>query len=501
MSFKLDLDKLVKDELEIECKLRGIFEVDSKNDDMRRQLRSCLELEKEGKSLGPTVVLDPDVELPLIGKKLQEIRDIMATFSGSQNQIKRIESKFAHVVNRLDHVKSEDSDHIQQRSSLLKTLMKLIADFHTLVAKTRKSTEVAPLPADPMFFEHNASTSNFSNLPLTSSPNLQQNSNANSSVLNNASSGPSAGVHITFVPVYKWGLKFSGSPNESFNAFLEEVEEYRKSRGVSKDQLFLSARELFCGNALRLYNLFRQQALDWEGLVRLMKEEFVPDADALWKQILTRTQGNNETIGLYVAIMSGLFDRMPVPVPEALRMQVLMKNILPFYQERLILVEVKTPFELIELCRKIEHTRTNIESFRPPKISDLTLEPDLSYVTPQGNVSKPQANEISVREIRCWRCNKFGHSVKDCQRPKHDFKCFGCGKMGFTKRTCPQCKSKQAKPVSDNTFSKNRSNSTGIVANNFSSVDYSPGTIHNSPGNIHNSPRTSNNSSGNGQER
>lgn len=238
---------------------------------------------------------------------------------------------------------------------------------------------------------------------------------------------------------------------------MEEVEEYRKSRKASKEQLYASTRDLFSGDALRVYNLFKQQALDWDGWVRLMKEEFVPDTEASWKQILSRTQGICETIGLYVATMSSLFDRMPTLVPDVLRMQVLMRNILPFLQERLTLVEVKTPFELIEPCREIEQTRANIESYKPPRVGDLSLEPDLSFGNPCGSSSKYKLMRLQQMKLGAggvinsvmWSRIAVGLSMISSVL-----------KVGFTKRTCPNCQPRQPGNISNTPSSSKSGNAS-----------------------------------------
>lgn len=434
MSFRLDVDRLVKDELEFELQVRGINDPTLKVDDMRKCLRSCLALEKAGKVVHSVTALDPVKELTSCEGKLQDIQEVLSTFTGSVGQTKKVETKFAHIAGRLERVDSKEGEHVLKRSNLLKMLMDLISEYLGRSESFKQQKVLEEAPADPNFHV-DADVSNLSlhdGAGVGSAP-IQSTSGVGNLVYDSSMLPKS-------VPVYKWNLKFSGKSGESFNAFLEQVEDFCESRNVSKPQLFSSARDLFVDDALRVFNLYKSYALDWDSLVRLLKEEYVPRPDVLWKQIMARTQGENESVGLYVAVMTGLFNRMPTVVSNTLKMQVLLKNILPFYQERLTLVEVKTPLELIELGRKIEKTRENINSFKPPHSNLLTLEPDLSYsCKPSG--SKPIVRNVTTREPRCWRCNMIGHIARNCSQSKVTFRCFGCGNVGFTRTTCPRCRS------------------------------------------------------------
>lgn len=433
MPFKLDVDRLTKEELVWELKIRGIAESDNV-DSLRKSLRSALSVEKDASFIQTFDVENVEEECNICETKLTDINNILKEFTGSTSQVRKLETKICHTFNRLEHVKSDETLIKEKRANLLKGLMESIETYNAKV-RTLRQVEQVQVPTDPRLFTRPGISENATQqVPLSSSPQSQM----NDSFVDPNISNSSIGTTCKSVPVYKWQLKFSGQPSESFNAFLEEVEEHCQSRNVDKVQLFASARDLFTGDALRMYNWFKKHVSDWNGLVRLMKEEYVPSAEKLWQQILTRTQGGTESIGLYVAVMTGLFDRMPTPVAESLRMQVLRRNILPFFQERLALTEISTPLELIELCRRIEETRESVDRFKPPNLSSLSLEPDLAYAG-SSRRSRPSLAEVQVQEPVCWRCRTPGHVVKDCPTKKNDFRCFGCGREGFVKSNCPSC--------------------------------------------------------------
>ncbi|KAK4873155.1 hypothetical protein RN001_015184 [Aquatica leii] len=150
--------------------------------------------------------------------------------------------------------------------------------------------------------------------------------------------------------------------------------------------------------------MVHKQVLDWDSLVSLMKQEFTPShsADILWKQILNRTQGANESIGIYVATMTCLFDRMPISVSNELRLKVLR--------------DINTTTELINYCRKLEETKLKVKEFNPPQEGQLTLEPDLDYNFIIGQILFPIANNDSLGSKLYFFLNCEQNSFK---RPRH----------------------------------------------------------------------------------
>lgn len=65
-----------------------------------------------------------------------------------------------------------------------------------------------------------------------------------------------------YLDVNRWSItKFDRK--SSISNFLERIEELRVSRGVSKDQLFRSATELFTDSALTWFRWARQTVFTW----------------------------------------------------------------------------------------------------------------------------------------------------------------------------------------------------------------------------------------------
>lgn len=137
-----------------------------------------------------------------------------------------------------------------------------------------------------------------------------------------------------FIPISKWNLKFTDeSETMGLNKFLERVDELSITRGVDKSYLFDLAVELLGGKALNWFRSVCKSVQDGHSLCIKMREEFLPNhySEKLWNTIKKRTQGDNKSVGMYLAVMNNLFDRMDNRISEQQRLTVIRRNLLPFY--------------------------------------------------------------------------------------------------------------------------------------------------------------------------
>lgn len=129
----------------------------------------------------------------------------------------------------------------------------------------------------------------------------------------------------------EWGVKFSGEPNTlGVNEFIQRITELSEARGMSVEQLYNSATILFEGEALVWFRSIKGVVKDWSTLCSHLKDEFFPKDynDKLWDLIKKRTQGESESVSLYVAYMTNFFNRLTLPVSEALKLRIIRKNYL-----------------------------------------------------------------------------------------------------------------------------------------------------------------------------
>lgn len=254
-----------------------------------------------------------------------------------------------------------------------------------------------------------------------------------------------------YVPVYKWGLKFDNS-GQSIAAFLERVEELRRSRGVTHQELYESAVDLFAGSALVWYREATHRIKSWHQLTKELREVFQPaNYDfRLHQEIFNRVQGEHESIDLYIAAVEGLYSRLATSVPETTRLAQIYNNLHPQLQDRLALSDIRTLEQLRSMGRRAEAGRLSMTRPRQSYKLDTTLEPDLAYhdhsnrrgTGPAGRVAdiRPTIPE-KRKDVVCWNCRDKGHRFRFCRQPKKRF-CYGCGKEDTYKKECPQCSPK-----------------------------------------------------------
>lgn len=455
MSRRVDVNRLSKDELAYELTWRGIAV--GTVDEMRGRLVLARQMEKTGESLHyPTYPFTFSQDTQSVTNKLDNLCPLVDGFSGNSkdSEFLKLQSKLNHALNRIDNMNPVTNEEGDIRGVLLAEALSLIDRLNHRATDLNQSLPTQrPVPLSLCVLQNSIAAGSSRPEPLSSSSPL--------------TGPPPSGAHSSFgfAPIlpHKWNIKFSGDKRGmSVTAFFERVEELRAARGVSKPILLNSGIDLFEGRAYEFFQDCRSEVTSWDELVQKFKEEYQPVyyTEKLLEEIKRRTQGPDETIGTYMAVMSRYFQRLECPVSEEAKLTILLRNISPVYKNQLGALEITHLAQLKTLCKRIEQRMQS--DYVPPTRKSHSLEPDLAYMSTEpemeerleelrlpdlqpgssrsmgsGHGNRPQPG-CPKKEIVCFRCNKPGHRAIGCVEPRK-LACFGCKKEGFTKRTCPNC--------------------------------------------------------------
>lgn len=431
MSWKEEINRLSKDELTYELTVLGVTTLTDVNE-MRKALRRLRKLQKSASFVFPDYPYTYDEDREALEAKVKEIESLVSTFSDSSKstEYKKVITKLTHATSRLNRCKPTTDEQRRQVSQMLVSLTSLGS---SLRSKAKQFVMASTL---------NASIVGTASSPIKSTGAVVESSDESSDdEAKPGDSDKSSFVPMSvsnYVPLTKWNLHFSGENSVmTVNAFLERVEELMVARHVTKEQVFRSALDLFSGKALVWYRANRKKLSDWDELIVALREEFQhPDYDEmLFDEIRRRTQGTHESIGMYVSIMSNLFSRLAIKIPESNRVRIMSKNLAPFYQGQLGLADARTVDELVALGKKLEQRRSYVENYVPPPRRNQSLEPDLAYVD-SASVSTVSTERSS--SVKCWNCEQNGHMAINCRQPRRKH-CYKCGQPNVTTRTCNRC--------------------------------------------------------------
>ncbi|XP_071051474.1 uncharacterized protein [Onthophagus taurus] len=418
MAKPLDISRLTQSMLTYELAVRGVSDVATVKE-MRGVLRSMISLEKTGRKMDyPAHPFSFDVDLQALNEGYDEIRPLVADFADlkSSPSYRRLAAQLVHYIGRIERSRPALNTEKTSRTQLLVKFHKLRADLDSRAkAVSVRSTSAVGGVLDLSPIE----------LPTSSEGSGSDDDDTDSRNV----SGGASGVMVTparkSIPVAKWGLTFDGSSSGlSLSAFLSQVEELRVARNVCAGELFASAYDLFSGRALVWYQSTRKRVSDWKELVELLREEFQPFdyEERLFEEIRQRTQGVSESIGMYLAVMNVFFERLEQAgheLRESVKLKLILKNLAPYYQHHLAMVEVKSLDELRRVCRQLEYKRAVVETYHPPPARSKVMETDLACMEV---ISSPGCSSATVV------VDKVCETIQSPVRTRSSIICFNCRK-------------------------------------------------------------------------
>lgn len=426
-------------ELNYELKIRGIntdkrVDTTNKRKYLRRQLKS--DLARPGLTY-ETPNFEFNSEKTEIEESLNSISSEIDDFDGSREEVyDRLNSRIKHVFGRLSRIPNDGNASEEQRNFKGDNIIKVTVLQEDL---------------DEIFQK-------FKN---------------NSSVLNVSGSQPSANntsFNRSSQMVCKWGLSFDGSMNKNqVILFLQRVEELRVARNCSKDELFLSASDLFEGVALEWFrsNSRKGKFNNWDNLVAALRKDFlsVDYEDELMSQILNRKQQPNERVIIFISVMENLINNLSTPLGSQEKLKIIRKGLLPNFHAHLALQNITDLNTLSDICRKLEDAGLiSKKPSVPGKVfglyesdsTDTTSHEQCRCSCSQGTgfaEQKPHSSnkknfkyrKPNFSSITCFNCKKVGHKSIDCPNKSSSIYCYGCKRPGVIKPNCPQCSGRNSK--------------------------------------------------------
>lgn len=490
-SSQMDIDRLSKEELLVELNLRGL-NTEGTVAMLRKTLRSVVNLESTGYSFSsPQIPLTAD-EVKNFRGTVNQLKEAITSSDRTTLDVLKVRNGLNVLHRQLTSYSVFGSLSEQYLDEMKKDLELLETQFTTeFVPVTRELAQDVPedrpevtlldLPIPTTSSQpatvipgSDAVESNFhcssphdrrsvgfrveQPQEAATLPTLNRDNGRTSELMSGLSSFHVPNFRNKPVPVYQWRLNFDGETNsQSISAFLEKVQEHRIARHLTEDELFDSAVDLFTGKALIWYRANRCRVRNWKELDQALREEFLPPDYhyRLLEEIKNRTQGEDEGIGVYVAVMQNLFSRLSIPPTEDYMLSTIRRNLHPFYTSHFGFTRITTLRQLISFGRQLEENRSLIKNYKPPPVSRATLEPDLAYQQPSSVPSRALRQSISaVQPSVCWNCRNSGHRFSTCSQPRQRF-CHRCGHPDVIVSTCPSCSRNNTTPRPSNSNSEN----------------------------------------------
>lgn len=406
---------LHKDEIAHELAIRSLpVNPLSRRDSLHQALKQTADLARSGNSnLKTLVARDPSSELDTCQRKAEEIeseiKDNLPLAAST-----RLISRCRYLLCRLSRISSENAN-VDLLKSMIETMVERLSEDNASAASPSDSEDEDRTPdRSPQVVREivykNEKTFNLNSL----------------------------------------NLKYRG--DSCARTFITRLEELRVARRIPESVVLRGLPEILEGPALSWFRSNHSDFASYRDVLNSLREDFdIPDLDyKLLQEIRARTQGRDETIVVFVSIVLGMFERLNTNIPEAEKLDILMRNIRPEYSKELALQDITSIRQLKTLCKRIELAKVKADNFREPTTS-MAKDTSSSIVnkpyqkgkfhfsrSPSTSKNFVSAVAQSTSKQACFRCGLSNHTTRTCQKSR-DIVCFKCGEKGVRTPDCPKC--------------------------------------------------------------
>ena len=243
--------------------------------------------------------------------------------------------------------------------------------------------------------------------------------------------------------IHNWDIKFDGSPRLAVEKFIKRVElQVIDSLGCNFEALCEHAHCLFINDAKDWYWRYREtvQRVTWDSLRKALKTHFGeshPDSE-IKERMRNRMQGPTESFDEYRNAVLKISESLTVGISEPELLEILQRCLRVRTREKLLVVQIKSLFELRQFCLKFESFYKDMN-----KASSNNIVKTIPQKRHIMEVNAEIAVEIDVLNsfpttLVCWNCKKPGHPYHECMEERTLF-CYGCGAPNTYKPQCSKC--------------------------------------------------------------
>lgn len=244
----------------------------------------------------------------------------------------------------------------------------------------------------------------------------------------------------------KFNYDGKGCPRD----FIQKVEEFAICRNINYSSLYNNIYDFLSAHALDWFRANKSQFNNWESFKVLFYKYFdITDYDYKVKKFIdSRKQKLNERIIIYFAEMQSLFFKLHNPYSDEEKIDILRRNLLPHFSQRILPSDLSSVNNLLESCKFYESC---LELSRSDSIDYSNVLPahshNLRNASPthfyNGAITTQVAaisTNNSTNNVFCPRCRVSTHSLSNCTSNLKV--CYRCGEPNVIFTNCPKCNPK-----------------------------------------------------------